>query len=77
MTSFQHLDSVWYVVDAVNSTEKFHIKYPESCKAQQKIAEGFKQASSVDFDCCASAIDCILIWILRPTLANTKSVGVD
>jgi hypothetical protein len=35
------LDSVWYVVDAVNRTKGFDISYPESADEQQKIASGF------------------------------------
>lgn len=69
--------SVWYVVDAINKTKQFDILYPESHEEQKKIAEGFKEASSVNFDCCAGAIDGILIWILKPTLADAKAVGVD
>lgn len=70
-------NSVWYVVDAINKKKKFDIKYPESHHDQQKIADGLRAVSAVGFDCCAGAIDGILIWILRPTLDDAKAVGVD
>jgi hypothetical protein len=37
------LDSVWYVVDAVNRTKGFDISYPESADEQQKIASGLDE----------------------------------
>ncbi|KAL3770316.1 hypothetical protein ACHAWO_008541 [Cyclotella atomus] len=37
----EQFDSVWYVVDAVNKTKEFDIKYPECHEEQKKIAEDF------------------------------------
>ena len=69
--------SVWYVVDAINKKADFNIQYPASHEKQKRIAAAFKAVSSVNFDCCAGAIDGILIWTLRPTLADAQAVGVD
>ena len=71
------IDSVWYVVDAVNKKESFHIKYPEEVEKQRNIAAGFKAVSQVDFDMVGGAIDGILIWILKPSIKEAKLVGVD
>ncbi|KAL3789801.1 hypothetical protein ACHAWO_000272 [Cyclotella atomus] len=71
------LDSVWYVVDAVNRAKGFDISYPESADEQQKIASGFARISSVHFSNCGRSIDGILIWILKPTLEDAKRAGVD
>jgi hypothetical protein len=70
-------ESVWYVVDAINKTTSFDIKYPQHHEEQKKIADDFKAVSEVDFDVCAGAIDGILIWTLKPTLEDAKAVGVD
>ena len=71
------LDSVWYVVDAVNRTREFDISYPESAGEQQKIASEFKRISSVNFSNCGGALDGILIWMLKSSLADAKRAGVD
>ncbi|KAL3788639.1 hypothetical protein ACHAWO_011855 [Cyclotella atomus] len=71
------LDSVWYVVDAVNRTKGFDISYPESADEQQKIASGFARISSVHFSNCGGSIDGILIWILKPTLEDAKRADVS
>jgi hypothetical protein len=73
----EQFDSVWYTVDAVNKTKEFDIKYPESHEEQRKIAEDFRGVSTVKFECCGGSIDGILIWTLKPTLADAKAVGVD
>jgi hypothetical protein len=70
-------ESVWYVVDAINKTTSFDIKYPQNHEEQKKIAADFNAISEVDFDVCAGAIDGILIWTLKPTLEDAKAVGVD
>jgi hypothetical protein len=62
------MESVWYVVQAVNNLHEMDIEYPESAEEQNKIAQKFKQVSSAGFDICAGAIDGILIWIKKPAL---------
>jgi len=62
------MESVWYVVQAVNNLHEMDIEYPESAEEQNKIAQQFKQVSSAGFDICAGAIDGILIWIKKPAL---------
>ena len=64
-------------MDAINKTRVFDIKYPESHEEQNKIAEDFCKVSSVRFDCCAGSIYGLLIWTLKPSLADTKAIGVD
>ena len=37
---------------------------------------GFRDASKVKFDCCAGAIDGILIWMHKPSSKEAKNAGV-
>ncbi|KAL7425726.1 hypothetical protein ACHAXH_000202 [Discostella pseudostelligera] len=70
------MESVWYVVDAVNTVEEFAIEYPESADEQERIAQEFKRVSQANIDICAGAIDGILIWIAKPTSKqSSKSRG--
>ena len=69
------LESVWYVVEAVNEFQMFDIKYPESAEEQRKIAMEFQKVSAANFNICAGAIDGILIWIKKPTSANAERAG--
>jgi hypothetical protein len=61
------LDSVWFIVDAINTHPEFKLQYPDSRQIQESIAAGFRAKSGADFDCCAGALDGILIWIHRPS----------
>ena len=71
------MDSVWYVVHAVNTTSEFKIEY-SSCEVEQaRIAAGFEQASEAGLFNCAGAINGVLIWMQKPTLKEAKRVGVD
>jgi hypothetical protein len=49
------------VVDAINRHPNFKITYPIDHGIQHSIAEGFRQVSSANFECCAGAIDGINI----------------
>lgn len=69
------INSCWYVVDAINSHPSFTIAYPDDHNIQRSIAEGFRQVSSANFECCAGAIDGILIWIHRPSERDCKTSG--
>jgi hypothetical protein len=60
-------DSVWVVVEAVNSLDEFIIQYPTSEEVQLMIAHEFLNVRKVKFSSCAGAIDGILIWILKPS----------
>jgi hypothetical protein len=70
------LESVWNVVDAMNSHPEFKLQYPDSIEEQQTIAAGFLSKSGAHFDCCAGAIDGILIWIQRPSEKDCSKLGV-
>lgn len=49
------------------------IKYPTTEEEQRKIARGFQRKSTrAHFDCCAGAIDGILIWTHKPTLKECE-----
>jgi hypothetical protein len=61
------LASVWIVIHTINTIPAFQINYPSPAVEQDKIAQGFKSASTVGFDNCAGAIDGVLIWMLKPT----------
>ena len=71
------MDSVWYVVKAVNALKQWYITYPFDHKTQKEIVHNFKAKSSVGFDVCAGAIDGILTWIHKPMVEEAKCVGID
>lgn len=55
---------------------EFDISYPKDHSKQKKIAHGFKQISRVGFDCCAGAIDGMLIWIHKPSSVDCEAMNV-
>ena len=61
------LESVWADAEAVNSLDEFVIEYPSLEEYQLKIAQESQNVSKVQFSSCASTIDGILIWILKPS----------
>jgi hypothetical protein len=69
------INSVWYVVDAINAYSEFQISYPADHEEQQAIAEGFRRKSAANFDCCAGAIDGILVWIHKPSQEECTKAG--
>ena len=71
------MESVWVVVEAINNTPQFNILYPESLEAQRRIAAGFENSSTPKISNCAGAIDGILIWTPKPSLADAKRSGID
>lgn len=80
MTSYciGHTDmvySIWYVVDAINAHPEFQISYPAYHGEQRAIAEGFRRKSGASFECCAGAIDGILVWIHKPTEEECAMAG--
>jgi hypothetical protein len=68
-------ESIWAVVEAVNSCDEFSIEYPASETAQLKIAHEFENDSEVKFNNCGGAIDGILIWILKPSEEDANDAG--
>jgi hypothetical protein len=58
-------------------TPQLNIFYPESLEAQRRIAAGFEKSSVPKINNCAGAIDGILIWTAKPSLADAKSSGID
>jgi hypothetical protein len=70
------LSSVWMIVEAVNKHESFFIEYPSDHGKQLEIASAFNTASSAGFDCCAGAIDGILIWIQKPSEKEAVKCGL-
>jgi hypothetical protein len=67
--------SIWYVVDAINAHPDFDISYPTDHEKQRAIAEGFRKKSGANFDCCAGAVDGILVWIHKPTEEDCEKAG--
>ena len=59
--------SVWRVVDAVNSSENLTFHYPKCHKKQREIARKFMLKSKPGFECCAGAINGMLVWIECPS----------
>ncbi|KAL3783553.1 hypothetical protein HJC23_008184 [Cyclotella cryptica] len=58
-------------------TPQFNIFYPESLEAQRRIAARYEKSSTPKINNCAGAIDGILIWTTKPSLAEAKSSGID
>jgi len=69
-------NSVWKIVDAVNLCDELAFKYPASHEEQKKIAEGFLAKSYPGFTWCAGAIDCMLVWIEKPTETQCVEASV-
>ena len=69
------VNSCWYVVDAVNEHPDFAIKYPDNHAVQHSIAAGLQKVSGANFQCCAGAIDGILIWTHRPSKKIVTMLG--
>jgi hypothetical protein len=71
------INSIWYVVDAINSNKDFNLSYPTNHDEQHAIAEGFRKVSGAGFNCCAGAIDGILIWTHKPHEKDCLIVGCN
>jgi hypothetical protein len=71
------METMWYVVEAINKLDEFKIEYPELADAQENIAWEFQAVSKANIDICAGAIDGILIWIAKPTLKQAKLSDVN
>ena len=63
-------NSVWIVVDAVNTTKELSFHFPSDHEQQRRIAKGFKARSRCGFDCCVGAMDGMLLWTEKPTLTS-------
>jgi hypothetical protein len=69
------INSIWFVVEAVNRNPNFNIEYPTDHKEQKRIARGFHAVSSAGFKSCAGAIDGILVWIHKPAPKDCMGSG--
>jgi hypothetical protein len=68
-------ESIWAVIEAVNTSDEFSIEYSASERAQLKIADKFEKVSEGKFNNCAGAINGILIWILKPSEQDANEAG--
>ena len=68
--------SVWFVVDAINSSRLLDISYPSCHKVQASIAIAFREKSTIKIDNCGGAIDGILIWIQKPSKPDVERLGI-
>ena len=68
-------NSVWAVVDAVNSTPELDIKFPDY-EEQELIAQRFKTKSGAGFDNCIDALDGLIIWTQKPTKPYCDQVKI-
>jgi hypothetical protein len=73
----QMMESVLYVVEAVNNLDEFAIEYPELADEQDRIAKEFQHVSKANIDICVGAIDGILIWIVEPTAKQAAKAQVS
>ena len=70
------LNSVWQVVDAVNSCGKLGIKFPDTYEKQNEIAAAFHKKSSANFDNCIGCVDCMLVWTEKPDRKTLESINL-
>jgi DDE superfamily endonuclease len=68
--------SLWFVVEAIKKCAVLAIHYPKDHDKQRAIAIVFQAKSAADFDCCAGALDGLLIWVNRPSLVDAAKSGV-
>ena len=69
------LRSVWFVVDAIHLSPELNIVFPETHEDQTICMEGFRDRSRINIDCCIGAIDGMLVWMNKPTIADQKTIG--
>jgi hypothetical protein len=69
------INSVWFVVDAINKHPAFAVVYPTDHDYQRSIAAGFSEVSSAGFACCAGAVDGIHIWMHKPSPTECLDSG--
>jgi hypothetical protein len=62
-------------VDAINKNPAFAITYPDVHNVQQCLADGFREVSGANFQCCTNAIGGILIWIHKPSNKDCEDSG--
>lgn len=67
--------SVWLIVDAINICEDLSLSFPSDHARQRQIAAEFFEKSSVGFDICCGAIDCMLIWTNKPSSQDLYEMG--
>ena len=59
-------ESIWDVVEAVNTCPRLAITFPTGKSQQDKLVSDFQSKSSCRFNCCVGAIDGMLVWITKP-----------
>jgi hypothetical protein len=69
------LESIWAIVEAVNSYDELIIEYSASETAQLKIACEFHNVSEVQFSNCTGTIEGMLIWILNLSEEDANNAG--
>jgi hypothetical protein len=67
--------SIQMVVEAINQTSYFSMKFPEEHDSQHQLAKQFGNKSAAGFDCCVGAVDGILLWIHRPSEDDAAAAG--
>ena len=67
---------VWETVDAINLCPTLQMSFPSDHSEQMKIAAGFQEKSSVDFQGCVGCIDGMLVWTNKPSKRSLDPVGV-
>lgn len=70
MNDDEPLKSVRFVMDSIHLSPEHISKYPETYTQQTESANGFKNESSIQIDCCIGAIDGMLVWINKPTKSD-------
>ena len=77
MSATEVFHSIDLVIDAINQCPALAFSFPADHGKQRDIAAGFKRKSKVGFDKCVGAIDCMLLWIEKPSDEDCIACGVD
>ena len=70
------MKSVWTIVDLVKMCEQIKINFPSIHADQEKVADGFKKKSWVEFDNCEGCVNGMLVWITKPSNHVIKDCNI-
>ena len=57
-------------MDAIHLDKSMNNNFTVYCKEQRRVANGFKNISTSEYDNCAGYIDGLLIWTFNPNEKN-------
>jgi len=70
------LNSLWYIVDAVNKCESLALKLPQTHDEQKAIAKGFQVLSAANIDKCVGVVDGMMVTMAKPKEKHVEMAGI-